>query len=223
MMTIEEIKKGLDAGETVELECVDTDMYCAIDNDFKDEREVIARSSLIIASIIGQGDYQGLRIEDCRYCLPQEDLKHFRIKRPAPTFDDLIDIAAKAVKDGVIFSAEIFESAIYIYLDSSAYDFCKSSLSIINDLDSDMKRIPEVIDKINSLYTETFVIEHASDIENIKENAVIRLQNGNEVCAESNCLHHHVNFIQTTYGGNNFHLSFISLKGATVTQKRGAA
>ena len=221
MLTIEEVKKALDAGETVELECIDREGY---EGEHRLNCTLLKTARLIAQEV----DYCKVIIKNTDAStqitgIDRDELKYFRIKRPTPTFDDLIDIAAKAVKDGVIFSAEIFESAIYIYLDSSAYDFCKSSLSIINDLDSDMKRIPEVIDKINSLYAETFVIEHASDIENIKENAVIRLQNGNEVCAESNCLHHHVNFIQTTYGGNNFHLSFISLKGATVTQKRGAA
>lgn len=221
MLTIEEVKKALDAGENIELECIDKDGLAKLTPYVEG---LISQEPLTIESWCSDSLYLNINKRKCHQdTLSKEELQYFRIKRPTPTFDDLIDIAAKAVKDGVIFSAEIFESAIYIYLDSSAYDFCKSSLSIINDLDSDMKRIPEVIDKINSLYTETFVIEHASDIENIKENAIIRLQNGNEVCAESNCLHHHVNFIQTTYGGNNFHLSFISLKGATVTQKRGAA
>ena len=211
MITTEEIKKELDAGREVELECVDKNDLLGTINPKRNYNQLILESSLQVSRYFIDGEGLTVFVIEPGLMITEVELKYFRIKRPAPTFDDLIDVICKAFKNG-------------IQIGNVEFVGCGVSFELFHDdiiYKDNQRAISAAINWINSLYTETFVIEHASDIKNIKKTAIIRLENDNEVCAESNCLHNGVNFIQTTYGGMNFNLSFVSLKGATVTQKRG--
>lgn len=214
MLTIEEIKKELEAGNTVELECIDEMGFISRHECNVENNEIILNQGrLTIATVCNDTDsviLKGNINPDISNTIHFEELQYFRIKRPTLTFNDLIDVAVQAFKDSVIFELDLEKDGICFKAKNLDMDICQDSVEI-------------GIETINSLYTETFVIEYASDMERIKRTAIIVLENGCEVCAESDCLHHGVNYIQTTYGGMNFNLSFVSLKGATVTQKRGVA
>lgn len=219
MLTIEETKKALDAGEIVYLEH-------NVRGKALNELYFLELEKLEVGyvNINENGLRDGVYIKDgsghvrnSSYFIPKEELKYFRIKRPAPTFHDLIDVATQALKDGLLSKLDIIEG-------NSIGGTVKEGLSNVLHFHTGIATdIQSRIDFIKSLYTETFTIEHESDIVKIKLGDLITLENGNEVWAESNCLNHNVNFIQATYGGNNFNLSYLSLKGATVTKKRGAA
>lgn len=208
MLTIEEIKKALDTGNAVGLECVDADMYCRTDSAFKHEREVIARSSLVITSIIGQGDFKALMISSCRYCIPENDLKHFLIKRPAPTFDDLIGAAVKAHKDLVVITFKLDGACLYVTHKGNTYGWSKDNPG-------------DGIDFINSLYTETFTVQGEDDIKRIKPEAKAALANGVEIWVKEANGSEHINACEIN-SSISITLNILALKGATVTQKRGA-
>lgn len=213
MLTIEEIKKALDSGKEVELECIDQEAYWK--NTFRPNHY---NSFLLSGRIVVRGiDKFGVDIIGSKIAINSKDLKYFSIKRHTPTFNDLVDVATQALKDGLLSKLEIIEG-------NSIGGTVKKGLSNVLHFHTEIATdIQSRIDFIKPLYTETFTIEHASDIVKIKLGDLITLENGNEVWAESNCLNHNVNFIQATYGGNNFNLSYLSLKGATVTKKRGSA
>lgn len=211
MLTIEGIKKELDAGREVELECVD--------------REGLAKLTPYVDGLISQepltieswcSDYLYLNINKkkcCQATLSKEELKYFRIKRPSPTFDDLIDAAVQAYKDGI--ADEIILND-YISISTPAVTYGASKM------DTNGFEVMETIEKINSLYTETFVIKEFSDTKKLRSGAKTLLANGEEVFFS--------NRTDTDdslwFEYNNCHsaiIPYIALKGATVTQKRGEA
>jgi len=81
--------------------------------------------------------------------------------------------------------------------------------------------VKEAIHFINSLYTETFVIESESDLDKINCNADIKLLNGMNIETSDSGGSGVVRYFSEDSAYN--HVDFIFLKGATVTQKRGAA
>ena len=127
-----------------------------------------------------------------------------RIKEP--TFNDLIDVAVQAKKDGVI-SSQLMIMSDSIHL----FDSSKLPISFTD------KSINKGIKYIKSLYTETFVIERESDMKKIKGSAEsIMLVNGEDV--GSNIIIHNDEphfFFDNAVVPAVFKL----LKGATVTQE----
>ena len=131
------------------------------------------------------------------------------------TFNELIDIAVQALKDNVLETVNLNNSGVRSLKFRTNAD---ADSTIVFDQHPDYL---EATNYIKSLYTETFVIECDGDIRKIKKGAIIEMQHGNEVVAESGCKRHYINYIQTTFGSMSFNLNFVSLKGATVTQKKG--
>ena len=127
-----------------------------------------------------------------------------RIKEP--TFNDLIDAAAQAFKDGKLAKVTMMSNGL-IYL--TTHDIRVKSVS--DDIPS------SGIDFIKSLYTETFVIERESDMKKIKGSAEsIMLVNGEDV--GSNIIIHNDEphfFFDNAVVPAVFKL----LKGAIVTQE----
>ena len=73
---------------------------------------------------------------------------------------------------------------------------------------------------INSLYTETFVIESEGDISRVKSGADIELANGNKCTFLNNYGMWRIKRIKDDKGFIH-NCGLLVLKGATVTQKRG--
>ena len=80
--------------------------------------------------------------------------------------------------------------------------------------------VKEAIHFINSLYTETFVIESEADLDKVNCNANIKLLNGMYIETSSNSGGGCVSYFSEESADN--YVDFIFLKGSTVTQKRGA-
>lgn len=107
-------------------------------------------------------------LDDMLFVQSDDYLKYFKIKEPEYTFNDLIDAAAQAFKDGALAKVTMMSEGL-IYL--TTHDIRVKSVS--DDIPS------SGIDFIKSLYTETFVIESEEDIKRVKKGAVITLANGN--------------------------------------------
>ncbi|UNM95900.1 hypothetical protein MMG00_11965 [Ignatzschineria rhizosphaerae] len=205
MLTIEEIKKELAAGREVELECIDTEGFLGKEsNTYLGWRKFILSLDRIIATSRSYNDDASM-LKDARgMCITDSQLKYFRIKRPAPTFDDLIDSAANAIKKKLIVN-------LYIGPHYIEFDFNEHSHAY------DMQEAKRGIDFINSLYTETFVIESVDDTLKIDtsggEIIKITLANGEVLSGD------YLDCLCDISDGFRFKI----LKGATVTQRRGEA
>lgn len=131
----------------------------------------------------------------------------FVVLVPTPTFNDLIDVAVQAQKDGLIHKMEIISKR-------SLYISEKPTSKVVH---YNLIYIDDGIDYINSLYTETFVIEFEEDCKRIKQMAKITFMNGNSVVMDNPPCDTGIVRIW-----NDGRYDFTVLKGATVTQKRGA-
>ena len=130
-------------------------------------------------------------------------------EKDKPTFDDLIDVAVKAQKYGLIHKVEIVgRRSLYLSEKptSKALHYCLTS-------------IDDGINYINSLYTETFAIESEEDIEKVKRGASISLANGSEFKASFVTQLSRGWVIDSILGNLNQTYCIFILKGATVTQK----
>ena len=211
MLTIEEIKKELDAGREVELECVDIDGFkssCKENKGFFNQLDVLTLRALSVNKV--GGFTISFEVDGGKTIyISEENYKYFRIKRPAPNFDDLIDVAVKAVRDGEIYKFEFVQSlgdTDIIFLDISEGERRKFTHDQAQD----------GIDFINSLYTETFVIEQENDLIKTKVGATGKLLNGEEFTIVEAYCRGYVAVDECKY-----YLPFFVFKGATVTQKRG--
>lgn len=210
---IKEIRKRWEAGERVKLECVDRNGLLNINKNKAFQgvnKELLRNEELIVTGICIEHGFVSINGDD--YRLLEKELKYFSIKRPDPTFDDLVDTAIKAARDGVAIITHLEIDSIMI--ESINYN----SLSPIEIYRGDELEIKEAIDWVNSLYTETFVIESDSDIERLQDGAEITLANNERgifsVIGE-------LKFITNTKTNNVIMgLNIFFLKGATVTQKR---
>ena len=129
-----------------------------------------------------------------------------RIKEP--TFNDLIDAAAQAFKDGKLAKVTMMRDGL-IYL--TTHDIRVKSVS--DDIPS------SGIDFIKSLYTETFVIESEGDIERVKVGALIELSNGNSDRAMLTDKYSGQSMVQFSENKHWGAVGLFILKGATVTQE----
>ena len=196
---INKIIEMLEREERVALDFVDRHAFLNQDHENECDREAvaaIAKSSLVVKSILGGG--AALALEDDRYCIPEKDYKYFKIKEP--TFNDLIDVAVQAVKDGVI--------AVWI-ITSGALKF--SPADALNNTSTyyDDEFISDGIWHIKSLYTETFVETFVIEGHGFPELKVggVFTQNGREIILDAD----HIEAIMNT--------PLFLLKGATVTQE----
>lgn len=192
----------LERGERVELECVDKQAYIAETGTHN--RLMLRESGLIVSRV----NSYGAVVTDDDWLILNKELKYFKIKEP--TFNDLIEVAKKAVQDDILSSftvndmdySDLIGRAIYIGLGMRAH------------------RIANEIKRIQSLYTETFVIESEGDILKINDGATVELSNGNS----GSVLHVDKHYKTIQFAKEEKHwgaLGIFILKGATVTQKRG--
>ena len=196
----------LERGERVVLECVDIKNAERIGG----YRVGLITSEIVVHStgrygelIIGDGSDEDLFIAE-------EEFKYFKIKEPEYTFHDLIDVAVQAVRDEVL--------SRYIYYTKGDGDEV-IALYVGEDLKMQFFTGEERrgIERIKSLYTETFVIESEEDISRVKSGADIELANGNKCTF----LNDDDMWRIKDNKGFSHNCGLLVLKGATVTQKRG--
>lgn len=132
-----------------------------------------------------------------------------------PVFNDLIDIAVKAKKDGLLTRVEIKE--LSLNATSKDIEFCTST-------NAGPIVIQARIDYINSLYTETFMINDLGSLQKVAIDANGVLANGSKfkvIRGHGQYLGKGKLYIEFENEVTN-HASLEVLNGATVTQKRGA-
>lgn len=219
MLTIEEIRKEIDTRDDIELECISREKFLnpRFEGNGKVNKMILDQEKLIVSGIehgdiLLKGSIGGI----ARNAINESEIKYFRIKHPAPTFYDLVRVAVQAHEDGVIKRLTIGVRGIIFEAGINLYSFTNIEAE-------------EVINLINSLYTETFVIEGVDDIRkvNIKDgNAKITLVNGIELrldgSQDSSNQDGFAVGVLLPNGRTNYY-GITVLKGATVTQERGAA
>lgn len=218
---ISKIKEKLEAGEDAYISLTDP-------NGFRDKAgraEYLIQDMLnsvrlqVLEFGVGFGRRIMVRLLNPVYeaLIYEEDLKFFDIVDDCPTFNDLVDVATKAVEDGVLFSVGLFEDSIFIYLSHASYHTNRPSFSVSRD--DDIAKMPNIIEKIDSLYIESFEIEDISCLLKINENIQsLVLANGCDVIDQiyfEDCGMH----LKDGYG-NSIVPNINILKGATVTQKK---
>lgn len=212
---INKIMQMKERGERVSLECIDSIGFIekSIDNKLILELENLIveryqdwscdyRTGVYLVRSEYESQQLGIRPEDA--FIPVEDLKYFKIKEP--DFNDLIDVAVQAKKDGVISGQ--------LTIMSDSIHFFNSDRTT----NSFTAKFPNKgIERIKSLYTETFLIESEEDIEKLCDDAEITLAN-NEKGIFNNCSG--LRSITNLKTGFEVHgLNIFWLKGATVTQE----
>lgn len=205
---INEIKRMLNSGIKFSLECIDPAGF-ELENFLNkeilklDSIEPIkwqdGNFSLAEGLFIKPNDEYERRIYNQPF-ITSNELQYFKIKEP--TFDDLIDVAVLAYKDGIADKLAIgFDGGIervMLHIDGSAWSYYQSS------------DISGHIEHIDSLYNERFVIKSMEDIDNIKwDTAKAVLPNDCEL---------DLNILD---GAVNRNIMLRLLKGATVTQQKG--
>ena len=187
--------------ERVELECVDEEAMIASNKSYAD---VLLSMPLIVSHI-----FTNKIVFNNGLFIRENNLKNFKIKEPGHTFNDLIDVAVQAMKDGIIYFRFLSDAQIS-FSTSSGEDAATFKVT------DGAEGISDAIYLINSLYTETFVIESEDHIEMVKLKASVRLTNGNEFIVDNATSE----FLTPSTSFEK--LTILTLKGATVTQKRGA-
>lgn len=124
------------------------------------------------------------------------------------SFNDLIDAAVQAKKDGVCDSVEIDINNWLIVKSSTGNIHCHKN-HLIHDNEFH-------INWIKSLYTEKFVIEKMIDEFKIKSGAELTLANGMK------CIYFDDGDRKLRHDGDFYPCNFLVLKGATVKQSKGA-
>lgn len=204
-----EMKEELEVKEDVSSECADRDKYLNLEENWH-------KSCRTITNLYGINK-DTLELNKTRRISPYSQFKRFRIVEDKPTFDEVVDSAFKALKDGVIKE---------IGLD-------RGILMIMNDRESGRRYISkgevrlngncEYLEYIDSLYTEAFVIDDVESLQRVKIDASGVLANGSKF---------KVHRAHGQYSGkgklyiefeskDTNHASLGVLKGATVTQQKG--
>lgn len=206
---INEIKRRLEAGEAVELECIDVEAISASNRSYA---ETLLGSQLILSHV-----FANKIIFKNQLFIYEPELKYFKIKELAPTFDDLVDVVVQAAKDGLLeinmLNSEFITASIPGDHDSAFVTCWRTKQAVFESS----------INKVKSLYTETFVINDVSDVLNCKRGARLVFSNG--VDSE---------FLESYFGGLRAEILFLDsgkccnvpielLKGATVTQRKGVS
>lgn len=203
---INEIKKRLGAGLEVKLECIDAEKYLtaarttefgiSLDDTIATENIIVVKNIDDIGGevVFEYGTHNRLYID-------LHLINHFRI---VTSFDDLIDVAVKAVRNRVIggfrfCTALIGETDLIVLFDLSGDEISRFN----------WKHSADGINFIESLYAEIFVIESMEDIDSIKWDTAKAVL-ANECELDLNIL----------YSAVNRNVMLRLLKGATVTQKK---
>lgn len=216
MLTFNDIHKASMGNEShIIFECIDAGGFINHSSTRSEENIKLLKSPIVLYEI-NRGDNCVL-VNDGTVRLLADELKYFRIN--CITFDKLIDTAVKGARDGVVKITLLTKHKLCITpMDGSSDDF------VIERHRKDL--FSPAIEVINSLYTETFVIESKEDIERVDttRSARITLLNGNsgtvKIVVKKRLLdglfedpHLYMASIHTP-------IFFFTLKGATVTQKR---
>lgn len=199
----------LDRGEYVELECIDKDGFINSSGGwYKTENEKILSHVLTVERCVQYVD--AIEIAGCAHSILDSELKYFKIKEPEYTFDDLIDVAVQAAKDGILHVREITSDSLRFSkvdgLRGNSYYYCSS-------------KYLGGIEHIKSLYFESFIIESEEDMCRISGECEIVLTNGESIGSIVTISNGTPYF---EYDGRLTPVPYAVLKGASVTQKRGA-
>lgn len=219
MLTIEEVKKEMDANEEVELECINEAGFISLYKCNGENNKIILNQGVLAVERVCSSEefvyLKGVISPSISNVISFEELKYFRIKRPAPTFHDLIDVATQALKDGLLSKLDIIEG-------NSIGGTVKKGLSNVLHFHTGIATdIQSRIDFIKSLYAETFTVQGEDEIKRIKAEAKATLANGVDIWVKEANGSGYINACEI--GSTvSITLNLISLKGAKVTQNRGA-
>lgn len=212
---INEIKRRLDAGKKVELECMDRDGFVSNEINRTANMLILNQESLIVQVVHEEVErvvLEGVISPVTSNTINFDELKFFKIKEQ--NFDDLVDKAIKAVRDYVAIITHLELDNITI--ESINYDLL-SPIEIYRK--DEFEKIQKAINWVDSLYTETFVIECEEDIKKIRDGAEIVLANNER--GTFNTVSGLRSITNKKTGTEVMGLNIFWLKGATVTQKRG--
>lgn len=197
---IQNIESNLKFGMKVKLECINEESFLTDDNTSRYINQVVLDSSLCVEKVCLDDDE--IILKDCDYSILFEELKYFKIVDP--TFNDLIDITIKAVKDGLIEIKNLTDSYLEFNLTNKPYD-------LRHDYSYNSNEIDKGVDFIKRLYK--FTINNVEDIKRIKIKSNVTLSNGNSFIVDNVS----DEFVTPTDSFDK--LSFLSLKGAVVRTK----
>ena len=205
----------LERGERVVLECVDIKGAERIE-EISGYREGIMTSEIVVHSIGRDGELIIGDDSDEDLFIAEEEFKYFKIKESEYTFNDLIDVAVQAYKDGYIRLMRLDNDVLDISYNIDGDGLCGF---LTSKTEESGYQFGQYIRDINSLYTETFVIESEEDVLNVKDEAEILFLNGEKAIFADSTRDGHYGFVLIS---NVIHkIPLPLLKGATVTQKRG--
>lgn len=146
--------------------------------------------------------------------IDEENLVFFEMVSDGATFDDLVDVVVQASKGGLLeinmLNSEFITASIPGDHDSTFVTGWRTKPGAFESS----------INKVESLYTETFTIEREEDISKVRSGAEIVLTNGSRGIAESQHCHLGVSFLHVVSGDYSTYLYLFTLKGATVIQKK---
>lgn len=207
---INEIKRRLENGEKVELECIEEVKFLNVNEGTRtNENMKILESGLAVEMVGGNNIY----LFGCAPPIMRNEIQFFKIKEPKTTFDDLIDVALQAGKDGVLIGVRVdFDGVRCLRVEYSSGEHVDQIFDYHDDYS-------EYVERIKSRYTETFVIESEEDIKKFRLGAEsIVLSNGEDIIDD---VMFHRNEPYFTNGGvSAVKVGFNVLKGATVTQRK---
>lgn len=207
---IEEIRKEMRLKKKVFIECIDEEGFlnptdCA--GNKETNREILSQKQLKVSHTdINDTVYlSGELVGGSCNCINSNELKYFRIKINEPSFNDLIDVAVQALKDGILMELEIRE-------DRFISGAIKEGLSPTHHFSTGSQSggIAERIQFIKNLYAESFTIEVEDDIIRINEDAKTVMMNGHEFYGNK----------FEEFASSDIKTLFSLLKGSVVTQRR---
>ena len=208
MLKIEDVKAG------DELVCIDRDELRCNASIRLQWRFYMSEKDKITVSAVGA---DVIYIEDSEFHITKSVLQYFKKKEQLQqyTFDDLIDVAVQAKKDGVLKYLRITDDAVIINTTD------RKSLRTLYDAPLKASQYEGYINYIKSLYKETFVIESEEDLNRVlyELDPKITLKTGEVIPFIFKCVSKN-NLIFEDQSGRNC-IPFVFLKGATVEQDRG--
>lgn len=209
---IENIESNLKFGMKVKLECINEESFLTDDNTSRYINQVVLDSSLCVEKVCLDDDE--IILKDCDYSILFEELKYFKIVDP--TFNDLIDITIKAVKDGLIEIKNLTDNNLEFILTKNPFRESRYTSST-------NYMIIQGIDYIKRLYRLT--INNEEDIKRIKEGDTGVLANGNEfkvIETDFNYINNFQNVVKVLFRDEDHGISLINnlsifeLKGSII-------
>lgn len=196
---VNNIREMLNNGDSVTLICVNKEEFAPVHRSYNED--VLRSGGLEVSSVNESG---GVVLKN-GLTITKSELRFFEIKECGITFDELVDIAVQAWKDGIVEEL-ILNDFMSIATIEDRYDFAKGQTFGVSD----------TINKIKSLYNESFTIECEDDLRRLKEGARVCLSNKEEVTF----IHKYKDALFFSDESlNALSLPLIALKGATVTQR----